>query len=264
MVSGLGQVVRAYRQARGLSSRALAAAAGIAPQTLWFIEHGVTQQPRPENLAAIARALNIPPPRLQALATGATGGSTSSAAPFPPGGLAVGTARPARRAVVRPEQTEQQGMGGKWVTRAGVRLDRAAMVWLIKKMVDPEAEIVILPESEVLEYAVETGATPFHHPKADLRNTGTRTGFDALRTHHDLADPALAMMSLILRGAETNDRSLSQWSAGFWAIGDGLRQLTDDDETFIARLAPVLDGLYRFCQDQLAPAPRRERVMSGE
>ncbi len=144
----------------------------------------------------------------------------------------------------------------KWVTRAGVRMDRAAMVWLIKKLIDPAAEIAILPESEVLEYAQETGATPFHHPKAELRHTGTRTGFDALRTHYQLDDPALALMSLILRGAETNDRSLTQWSSGFWAIGSGLRQLTDDDEIFIAQMALIYDGLYQFCQDQLAPVQR--------
>ncbi len=91
----------------------------------------------------------------------------------------------------------------KWVTRSGVRMDRAAMVWLIKKMVDPEAEIVILPESEVLEYAEETGATPFHHPKAELRNTGVRTGFDAVRTHYELQDPALGLLALIIRGADS-------------------------------------------------------------
>jgi hypothetical protein len=144
----------------------------------------------------------------------------------------------------------------KWVTRAGVRMDRAAMAWLIRTKIDPAAEISILPEAEVMEYAAETGATPFHHPKAELRHTGTRTGFDALRVHFDLQDPALGLMALILRGAETNDRSLTQWSPGFAAIGSGLRNLTGDDETFIANMALVLDGLYRFCQDQLAPVAR--------
>jgi hypothetical protein len=152
----------------------------------------------------------------------------------------------------------------KWVTRANVRMDRAAMVWLIRKEIDADAEIIILPEAEVMEYAAETGATPFHHPKTELRNTGTRTGFDALRFHYELQDPALGLLSLILRGAETNDRSLTQWSPGFYAIGSGLRSMTNDDEQFIAQVGVILDGLYRFCQDQLGPvvkpnaAPRAE------
>ena len=144
----------------------------------------------------------------------------------------------------------------KWVTRAGVRMDRAAMVWLIKRAVDPAAAIAILPEAEVLEYAQETGATPFHHPKAELRNTGVRTGFDAVRTRYELHDPALALLALIIRGAETNDRGLTQWSAGFWAIGSGLRQEIADDAAYIEAIGRLLDGLYRFCQDQLAPVAR--------
>ena len=251
-MSGLGQVVQAYRKARGLSSRALASAAGIAPQTLWFIEHGVTQQPRPENLAAIARVLKIPHSRLQAVVTGTPEASAPAPAMLVPQSQPRGAAqrREGRRSVAGKET------GMKWVTRSGVRMDRAAMAWLIRKMIDSDAEIAILPEAEVMEYAEETGATPFHHPKAELRHTGTRTGFDALRTHYHLDDPALGLMSLILRGAETNDRSLTQWSPGFYAIGSGLRQLTDDDEQFIASMALVLDGLYRYCQDQLAPVQR--------
>ena len=147
----------------------------------------------------------------------------------------------------------------KWVTRSGVRMDRAAMVWLIKKAVDPEAEIVILPESEVMEYAEETGATPFHHPKAELRNTGVRTGFDAVRTHYELNDPALAILAMIIRGAETNDRGLTQWSPGFWAIGSGLRQQIQDDAEYVAAVGVILDGLYRFCQDQLSPVAKPAR-----
>lgn len=141
-----------------------------------------------------------------------------------------------------------------WVTRAGVRVDRASMIWLIRKFIDPRAAIAILPETEVLEYARETGATPFHHPQAELRHRGNRTGFDALRTHYTLDDPALAVMALILRGAETADKGLTQWSAGVAAIGAGLRQNADNDDAFIASMAAVLDALYTFCQETLAPA----------
>ena len=240
----LGETIQAYRRVRGLSSRALAAAAGLAPQTVWFIENGVTRQPRHQNLEAIARVLGIPVMRLQALATGLATATVVTPGPGPGRGIAVRSS------------TTREGQTMKWVTRSGVRMDRAAMIWLIRTRLDPEAEITILPEAEVLEYAQETGATPFHHPKADLRNIGVRTGFDALRTHYDLQDPALGLLSLIIRGAETNDKNLTQWSPGFSAIGSGLRNLTTDDEVFVANMALILDGLYRFCQDQMAPIAR--------
>lgn len=141
----------------------------------------------------------------------------------------------------------------KWVTRTNVRMDRAAMIWLIKRTIDPEAEIIFLPEGEAVEYAEEQGAILFHHPKAEMRNTGFRTGFDALILKYQLTDPALAIMQMALRGAETTDRTLTPWSLGLRAIGSGLRSLYEDDERFIEEMGRVLDGLYQFCVDQLLP-----------
>src|SRR5690349_17243756 len=102
----------------------------------------------------------------------------------------------------------------KYVTRTGVRLDRAAMIWLLKRFVEPDAEIAILPESEVMAYAEQNDALPFHHPQAALRHQGSRTGFDAFRLHFNITDPAIALMAMIHRGAETSDKSLTQWSPG--------------------------------------------------
>ena len=144
-------------------------------------------------------------------------------------------------------------MPEKWVTRSGARMDRAAMVWLIRRFIDPEAKITFLPESDVIAFASETGATPFHHPHAKLRNTGLRTGFDAMIAEHRLQDPALVVMALAIRGVETQDRGLTPWSTGLRALGLGLRALHGDDETFVAEIGRMLDGFYRFCQDTTDP-----------
>jgi hypothetical protein len=140
----------------------------------------------------------------------------------------------------------------EWVTRQGVRLDRAAMIWLIKKYIDPEAKITILPEAEVMTYAEEHGATPFHHPKAELRHQGSRTGFDALRVRYEINDPAIALMAMVHRGAETSAKDLTQWSPGIDAVAGGMRKLAQTDEEYLTRVTPLLDGLYQWCQDQLA------------
>jgi hypothetical protein len=148
----------------------------------------------------------------------------------------------------------------EWVTRQGVRLDRAAMIWLIKKYIDPDAKITILPEADVMPHAEQTGATPFHHPKADLRHQGSRTGFDALRVRYELNDPVLALMAMVHRGAETSDKHLTQWSAGIDAVAGGMRKLAQTDQEYLAGIMPVLDGLYQWCQDQLSnPGSRAAR-----
>lgn len=87
----------------------------------------------------------------------------------------------------------------EWMTRTGARLDRAAMIWLIRNRIDPAATISFLPEADVMAAAKERGATPFHHPQAELRNTGLRTGFDALVFGYELNDPAITAMALALR-----------------------------------------------------------------
>jgi hypothetical protein len=147
----------------------------------------------------------------------------------------------------------------KWVTRTNARMDRAAMVWLIKKYIDTDAAITYLPEGEAPEWAEANGATLFHHPKAEFKNTGFRTGVDALITHHELTDPALTFLQLIHRGAETNDRQITPYSPGLRAIGNGLRASIADDAQYVDAMSAVYDGLYAFCQETLAPVESKGR-----
>jgi hypothetical protein len=126
------------------------------------------------------------------------------------------------------------------------------MIWMIRTFIDPQAEITILPEGEVMAYAEAHGAIPFHHPQAAIRHQGTRAGFDGLRVAYNLTDPALALMTMVLRGAETSDKNLTQWSPGIAALTNGMRKLAQSDEEFIAVTQPMWDGLYQWCQDQLA------------
>lgn len=63
-------------------------------------------------------------------------------------------------AAIRTKQRSGSAAGGcalKWVTRQGVRLDRAACVWLIKNYLDSGAEIVYL-NAATLKGATEWGA----------------------------------------------------------------------------------------------------------
>jgi hypothetical protein len=147
----------------------------------------------------------------------------------------------------------------QWVTRAGVRLDRASMIWMIRTFIDPQADIKILPENQVMAYAEQHGATPFHHPQAAIRHQGSRTGFDGLRVAYEVTDPAVALMSMVLRGAETSDKGLTQWSPGIAAVTSGMRKRAETDDDYLAAVMPVIDGLYQWCQDQLANPGRAAR-----
>lgn len=145
----------------------------------------------------------------------------------------------------------------EYVTRTGASFDRAAMIWLLRRFIDPDATITLLPARKVMEYAAHHGALPFHHSKAALRHRGATTGFDDFTRHFMLTDPALGLMALVLRGIETSDKQLTPWSPGIAAISAGMRAQAETDNEYLAAAMLVLDWLYRWCEDQLAPPRKR-------
>ena len=49
----------------------------------------------------------------------------------------------------------------RWITRERPKIDRLACPWLIKRFIDPAAEIIYVPFAEVVQKATELNATPF-------------------------------------------------------------------------------------------------------
>ena len=57
----------------------------------------------------------------------------------------------------------------KWVTRERPKVDRIACPWLIRRFIDPTAEIVYVPAADVLATAQRTAGTPSErHSRADF------------------------------------------------------------------------------------------------
>src|SRR5207249_4411176 len=76
-------------------------------------------------------------------------------AAFLEGGIAAWSDRnlPTRRAI--------GAAPGKWVTRERPKIDRIACPWLIQRFIDPRAEFIYVPASQVLAVAKSIGATPY-------------------------------------------------------------------------------------------------------
>ena len=66
----------------------------------------------------------------------------------------------------------------KWVTRERPKIDRIACPWLIKKMVDQEAEFIYVPFKDVLETAKVFNAIPFDIPGVEFTHYGDKSTFD--------------------------------------------------------------------------------------
>src|SRR6266508_3375009 len=139
----------------------------------------------------------------------------------------------------------------KWVTRERPMVDRIACPWLIKRFVDPEAEFLYVPADQVMATAEREGATPYDVPGVELGHHGAECSFDAIVKKYNLSDPALQSLALIVRGADTDARDLTQESAGLHAIAGGFRMVYSDDHEQVARELPVYDALYAYCRSRM-------------
>lgn len=136
----------------------------------------------------------------------------------------------------------------KFVTRKGVRLDRAACAWLIRRHISPRADILYL-EAEDLPQAVEDGAIIFHNTISEDQTAGERTSFQQLLAEYrlDERDEGLALMGDIVRGAETKEPGSMEEAEGLRAIAKGMNALAGSDEEMVERMLPVFDALYAYC-----------------
>lgn len=143
----------------------------------------------------------------------------------------------------------------KWVTRARPKVDRVACPWLIKRFVDPEAEFLYVPADQVMAVARGENAIPFDVPNVELGHHGPECSFDAIISKYKLTDPALQMLTVIVRGADTDAKDLAPECRGLEAIAEGFRLVYQNDHELLEREMPVYDALYAYCLE----AVRRKR-----
>lgn len=148
----------------------------------------------------------------------------------------------------------------RWITRERGRVDRIACPWLITRFIDPRPEFLFVPASQVLDGAKRENAIPYDIPNVELGHHGPRCSFDAFIERYELADPALALLAPIVRGADTDDRGLTSESAGLYAAATGFQASSRDDFENMARQFPMYDAFYAYCRTQKL-APPRPRVL---
>jgi hypothetical protein len=141
----------------------------------------------------------------------------------------------------------------KWVTREHPRTDRIACPWLIRKFIDPDAEIVYVRPDDVLDYADREGAISFDAPGARYTHRGGNCSFETLVEEYDIGDPAVAVLARVVHGADvSDDRDATPQSRGLEAIADGFALLELDDQRQLELELPVYDALYAWAQQQVS------------
>jgi hypothetical protein len=134
----------------------------------------------------------------------------------------------------------------KWVTREHPKIDRIACPWLVARFIDPDAEFLYVPAADVLKVAQETGAIPYDIPGVEYGHAGELCSFDAFIRIHQLVDPALDELALIVRGADTARLDLAPQCAGLLAHSLGLSALFPDDHEMLRHGMAMYDAYFAW------------------
>jgi rhodanese-related sulfurtransferase len=136
----------------------------------------------------------------------------------------------------------------QWVTRRRPKIDRVACPWLIRRFLDAEARFLYVDSPEVPAVAKESGAIPFDIEGIELSHDGARCTFDTMLMLFGLAaDPSLARLAVIVRGADTARPDLAPEAAGLHAVSLGLSAMAgDDDHGMLRQGFVVYDALFAW------------------
>ena len=136
----------------------------------------------------------------------------------------------------------------KWVTRERPKIDRIACPWLVRRFVDPGAEFLYVPVSEVKRVAEKETATPYDVAGVEFTHVGERCSFDAFLEKFHLREAALERLATIVRGADTGRLDLAPQAPGLLAISQGLSLNFHDDHEMLAHGMVMYDALYAWCR----------------
>jgi AraC-like DNA-binding protein len=136
----------------------------------------------------------------------------------------------------------------KWITREKPKIDRIACPWLIKNFVDRDAEFIYTAPDKVKEQAEVLEAIPFDIPGVEFSHYEDKCTFDYIIQKYKITDPALEILAVIVRGADTDRHDIASQASGLWAISAGLAYNVTDDYELLQKGMMIYDALYSWAK----------------
>ncbi|GLQ33823.1 sulfurtransferase [Amylibacter marinus] len=136
-----------------------------------------------------------------------------------------------------------------WVTRDRPKIDRIACPWLIRRFIDPNAQFLFVPATQVLDVAEKYSATPFDSANTFWGHRGDHCSFDTFTTEFGLNSAPLMALARIVRAADTGNLELAPEAAGLLAASLGLSRIHRDDNIQLEAGLPLYDAFYRWARD---------------
>jgi hypothetical protein len=131
--------------------------------------------------------------------------------------------------------------GRTWVTRPGVKIDRMASAWFIRRFVDPKARFRFADPSAPRK----EGELRFDMVGGDFTHEEDRCTFETLVGRVGLPDKGVRAIAEIVHDLDLKDGKYGRAeAAGVRMMLDGLMARTEDDEERIDRALVLFDDLH--------------------
>lgn len=143
----------------------------------------------------------------------------------------------------REETTmEPRPRGATWVTRKGVKVDRMASGWLIRRFIDPLAQFeFVAPEG----YEPARGELRFDMFEGEYTHEGDRCTFETLVHRFGLDEPGLAPIAEIVHDIDCKDEKYGRpETTGIASVIGGIASAHADDRDRLTAATAVFDGLF--------------------
>ncbi|MGQ0815847.1 MAG: chromate resistance protein ChrB domain-containing protein [Gemmatimonadota bacterium] len=144
-----------------------------------------------------------------------------------------------RETASRPHHIEQ---GRTWVTRAGIKVDRMASAWLIRRFIDQHAKLRFVDPAN---YTHADGELRFDMFDGEYTHHGDHCTFETLVAHFTLHDRALRALAEIVHDIDVKDAKFERpETAGIAIFIEGFVAGTTDDGQRLERGRVLFDSLY--------------------
>jgi hypothetical protein len=146
------------------------------------------------------------------------------------------------REASKPTARREEYRGRTWVTRAGIKVDRMASAWLIRKFIDPQARFKFVPAKG---YEPQKREVRFDMFEAEFTHEGDLCTFEVLVERFGLADPALRPIAEIVHDVDVKDAKYGREEApGVGQIVAGIAAAHPDDEARLQRGTALFEDMY--------------------
>lgn len=131
--------------------------------------------------------------------------------------------------------------GRTWVTRPGVKVDRMASAWFIRRFVDPKARFRFADPAT----PAKEGEVRFDMVGGTFTHEQDRCTFETLVTRIGLPDKAVRAIAEIVHDLDLKDGKFGRAeTAGVRILLDGLMARTSNDDDRIERALAIFDDLH--------------------